>query len=54
MLSPSVFTFGKPPLSVYERAFDAIAAIRESGQVESNTKGEDFKYTSWRAAVIFD
>ncbi|UCR85462.1 hypothetical protein [Pseudomonas chlororaphis] len=29
MLSPSAVTFGKPPLSVYERAFDAIAAIRE-------------------------
>ncbi|WP_144964344.1 MULTISPECIES: hypothetical protein [Gammaproteobacteria] len=30
MLSPSVVSFGKPPLSVYERAFEAIASIRGS------------------------
>jgi len=29
ILSPSAVTFGKPPLSVYERTFDAIAAIRD-------------------------
>ncbi|WP_206076422.1 hypothetical protein, partial [Pseudomonas viridiflava] len=28
MLSPSVVSFGKPPVSVYERAFEAIASIR--------------------------
>lgn len=28
MLSPSAVSFGKPPVSVYERAFEAIASIR--------------------------